>query len=362
MKVLLLCRYPRLGASSRLRSYQYLPGLAQMGIEVEVSPLFSEAYLETFYRSGGNKHPGYLVKAYWQRLKQLVNVRKYDLLWLEKELFPWLPATAEWLLDRLGIPYLVDYDDAIFHRYDHSSSALLRFVLGRKIDRVMAGATMVTAGNDYLASRAKAAGARRVMILPTVVDVRRYQTKQVCETTPFTIGWIGSPTTVRYLQMLRESLSSLGGKREIRLVVIGAAMEPLPGIPVETLDWSEATEAELIRQFDVGVMPLFDELWERGKCGYKLIQYMACGLPVVASPVGVNREIVRHGVDGYLAASGQEWEKALMQLIDHPQLREEMGQMGRNKVEQHYSLSVMTPRLVSGIKQSVKYFGQNGDQ
>jgi glycosyltransferase involved in cell wall biosynthesis len=361
MKVLLLCRYPRLGASSRLRSYQYLPGLAQMGIEVEVSPLFSEEYLEAFYGSG-RKHPGHLVKAYWQRLKRLFMVSKYDLLWLEKELFPWLPATAERFLDRLGIPYMVDYDDAIFHRYDHSSSALLRFLLGRKIDRVMAGATMVIAGNDYLAYRAKVAGARRVMILPTVVDVRRYQTKPVCESTPFTIGWIGSPTTARYLQMLGQPLSSLGRMREIRLVVIGAEMETLGGIPVETLEWSEATEAEFIQQFDVGIMPLYDELWERGKCGYKLIQYMASGLPVVASPVGVNREIVKHGVDGYLADSDQDWEKALMQLIDHPQQRLEMGKMGRSKVEQHYSLKVMTPRLVSGIKQSVKHFGQNGYQ
>ena len=351
MRVLLLCRYPRMGASSRLRSYQYLPSLVEAGIEVTVSPLFSEDYLETFYRSG-SKRPGYLAEAYWLRLKQLFKAKKYDLLWLEKELFPWLPAIAERLLDRIGVPYLVDYDDAIFHRYDKSSSRWLRLLLGRKIDRVMAGARVVTAGNDYLANRAKMAGARRVMHLPTVVDTGRYTAKTVSDSEPFTIGWIGSPTTARYLQLLREPLSSLGAKRAIRLLVIGGRAETIPGVPVETLDWSEASEAALIQQFDVGVMPLEDDLWERGKCGYKLIQYMASGLPVVASPVGVNSEIVEHGVDGFLADSDKSWEEALMNLIDHPEQRTEMGGMGRNKVEKHYSLAVMAPRLVSCLKQS----------
>lgn len=352
MNILLLCRYPRQGASSRLRSYQYLPELEKRGIQVTVSPLFSEDYLEVFYHSG-RKRPADLLAAYWQRLKQLFKVKAYDLLWVEKELFPWLPAIAETSLDSLGIPFLVDYDDAIFHRYDQASSAWVRKLLGRKIDRVMASARLVTVGNDYLAERARVAGARRVMQLPTVVDTRRYSLKTVDDSTPFTIGWIGSPTTVGYLELIHEPLQSLASERAIRLLVVGAEAEPIAGVSVENLSWSEATETELIQRFDVGVMPLADALWEQGKCGYKLIQYMASGLPVIASAVGVNRKLVEQGVNGYLAEGVEDWQKALKSLADDAHLRAEMGRMGRLKVEQHYSLEVMAPRLISAIMQSV---------
>jgi glycosyltransferase involved in cell wall biosynthesis len=352
MKVLLLCRYPRLGASSRLRSYQYLPELAEHGIQVTVSPLFSEAYLELFYRSG-SKRPRDLLSAYWSRLVQLFNARHYDLLWIEKELFPWLPATVERLLDGLGIPFIVDYDDAIFHRYDQSSSLWIRKLLGKKIDRVMASAAMVMVGNDYLGDRAKAAGARRILHLPTVVDTKRYKQKVATEANPFTIGWIGSPTTARYLALIHEPLRSLAKDRAVRLMIVGAKIDEIPGVSVENLEWSEETEAELIQMFDVGVMPLADELWERGKCGYKLIQYMASGLPVIASPVGVNKVIVEHGKSGYLAESAGDWKRYLRSLNDDQQLRAEMGRVGRLKVEQNYSLQVTASRLISGIEASI---------
>jgi hypothetical protein len=197
MKVLLLCRYPRLGASSRLRSYQYLPALAEHSIQVTVSPLFSESYLALFYDLG-RKRPRDLLAAYWSRLTQLFKARQYDLLWIEKELFPWRPATVEIILNKLGIPYRVVYDDAVFHRYDQSSSLWVQKFLGNKIDRVMVSAAMVAVGNGYLGDRAKAAGVRSIIHLPTVVDTQCYKLKAVTETMPFTAGWIGLPTTARY--------------------------------------------------------------------------------------------------------------------------------------------------------------------
>ncbi len=351
LKVLLLCRYPRLGASSRLRSYQYLPLLADAGIDVSVSPLFDEAYLQRFYGTGA-KRPVDLARAYLARLRQLFSVRRYDLVWLEKELFPWMPAGFESVLRRLGVPYLVDYDDAIFHRYDQSSSAWVRRLLGRKIDRVMACATLVTAGNTYLAERAERAGAREVRVLPTVLDVARYPLKQHHERSDITIGWIGSPSTAGYLEMIREPLMRLGVEHRLRLLIIGAEALTIPGVEVEALPWSEAREAELIRQCDVGVMPLKDDLWERGKCGYKLIQYLASGLPVVASPVGVNREIVEPGVNGYLADTGPAWEAAFSRLIEQPQLRRDLGLMGREKVQRQFALDVMTPLLIEALQQA----------
>ncbi len=353
MKVLLLCRYPRLGASSRLRSYQYLPLLADAGIEVTVSPLFDEAYLQRFYTTG-RKRPGALARAYLARLKQLFSLKRYDLVWLEYELFPWLPAGFECAMRRLGVPYLVDYDDAIFHRYDQASSVWLRKLLGRKIDRVMACAARVTVGNTYLAQRAEQAGARAVQVLPTVVDVSRYPLKQHSLRSDLRIVWIGSPTTVGYLALIREPLARLAREHSLRLLIIGADPLSIPGVAVEALPWSEAREAEMIRQCDVGIMPLRDDPWERGKCGYKLIQYLACGLPVVASPVGVNREIVEPGVNGYLADSDAAWEAAFTRLIEQPELRRDLGLKGREKVQREYSLTIMAPHLIRALERAAQ--------
>ncbi|MCU7919415.1 MAG: glycosyltransferase family 4 protein [Candidatus Thiodiazotropha sp. (ex Epidulcina cf. delphinae)] len=353
MKVLLLTRYTRMGASSRLRSYQYLPFLQEMGMEVTVSPLFSDAYLKAFY-GAGTKSPSHLLKAYWNRLKRLLRIQEFDLLWVEYELFPWLPATFEQMIKLRGIPYVVDYDDAIFHRYDHAPSALIRLFLGKKIDRVMSGAALVTAGNSYLANRAKAAGAGEVVLLPTVVDTSRYRCKSTADDTFFTVGWIGSPTTARYLEMLRSPLQELAKVLPLRLLSIGGTIGTIPGVQMESLTWSEADEVENIQRFDVGVMPLHDDLWERGKCGYKLIQYMACGLPVVASPVGVNSEIVEHGVNGFHANTDQAWTTALTQLSNDRHLRMEMGQNGRESVEQAYSLAVTAPRLANALTHAAR--------
>ena len=152
MKILLLSRYGRLGASSRVRSLQYLPFLSKGDMNVDVEPLFSDEYLEALY--GGNTRWKMVLAGYLHRLKILVNIKKYDLIWLEKEIFPFLPAVFERFFNVLGVPYVVDYDDAIFHRYDQHHSWLIRVLLGRKIDAVMRHASLVITGNAYLAERA----------------------------------------------------------------------------------------------------------------------------------------------------------------------------------------------------------------
>ncbi|MCU7875180.1 MAG: glycosyltransferase family 1 protein, partial [Candidatus Thiodiazotropha sp. (ex Lucinoma borealis)] len=255
MKILLLTRYTRMGASSRLRSYQYLPFLKDSGIDVTVSPLFPDAYLKAFY-GAGRKSLSLVLKAYWNRLKQLIQIQKFDLLWIEYEIFPWLPATFEQMIKRRGIPYTVDYDDAIFHRYDHASSTLIRHILGRKIDHVMRNSALVTAGNSYLAERANTAGAQHVMQLPTVVDTSRYRCKKTTNGACFTVGWIGSPTTASYLELLRSPLQKLANVLPLRLLTIGGTIDAIPGVQMVSLTWSEANETEQLQQFDVGVMPL----------------------------------------------------------------------------------------------------------
>jgi glycosyltransferase involved in cell wall biosynthesis len=290
--------------------------------------------------------------AYLRRILALARGGRFDVFWLEKELFPWLPAFTEAALDRLGIPYVVDYDDAVFHLYDLHPNPLIRTALGRKIDAVMHHAQVVVAGNDYLAQRAVAAGARRVEILPTTVDLIHYP--EPCFPTEYpgyetvTIGWIGTPVTAAYLETILEPLRELARTvPNTRFFWIGAGPRS-PDLPrSQCLAWSQTSESELLHCLDIGIMPLPDQPWERGKCGYKLIQYMACGKPVVASPVGVNREIVEHGVDGFLASSGNEWYISLRTLIADPSLRRRMGIAARKKVVRHYSLQSQIDRLSS---------------
>jgi glycosyltransferase involved in cell wall biosynthesis len=353
LKVLLLTRHGRLGSSSRQRFYQYLPFLAEQGFEVAAARLHDDSYLKRLY-AGGGRDARVIVGDYLRRIAFLLQHRRWDLLWIEKEILPWLPATVDRMLAPRGVPWVVDYDDAVFHRYESLRPRLLRRLLAGKIDAVMRRSTLVLAGNRHLAERAAMAGARRVERLPTVVDLRRYPEpdRPPGGADAFTIGWIGSPTTAGYLAGIAPALRALCGAGTARLVCVGGAFDRLDGVAAVHRPWSESSEAAEIARFDVGIMPLADAAWERGKCGYKLIQYMACGIPVVASPVGANAEIVEHGVQGYLADTEAAWIEALERLRDDPQLRRRMGEAGRRRVEAHYALQDAAPRLAALLREA----------
>ena len=349
MQVLLLSRYGRLAPNSRLRSYQYIPFLKSHGIEVESEPLSSDRYLKNFY-SGRPVDWIDIIRSYIRRIIRILKSRRFDLLWIEHELFPWFPGCWEFVLNQVGIPYMVDYDDAVFHRYDRHPRAPVRWLFGGKIDTVMRNASLVIAGNQYLADRAINAGAKRVEVLPTVVDYKRYRAVPPLKGKQFTIGWIGSPTTAQYIRVAEPALAELCNNGNARLVLIGSGPVTLTKVGATLLQWSEETEVQEVKKFDAGIMPLPDNAWTKGKCGYKLIQYMACALPVVASKVGVNREIVDHGKTGFLVSTTQEWVDSLQRLRNDPALRDRMGKRGQEQVMKKYSLQVTAPRLASLIK------------
>jgi glycosyltransferase involved in cell wall biosynthesis len=351
MKVLLLTRYTRKGASSRLRSLQYVDMLASLGVEVQVSPLLGDGYLQAIY-TGQRKPLIALVRTYLRRLSTLLRARDFDLIWIEKELFPNLPSWFERLLAGTRTPYVVDYDDAIFHNYDQTSNPLKR-LLKNKIAKVMRHSAMVIAGNSYLGDYAIRAGAT-VTIIPTVIDIRRYPepVTQAPEAV-LSVGWIGSPATIKFLITLLPVMERLAAKLPLQLVIIGASIDTQRYPFARNVAWSEQTEVEEISRFDVGVMPLPDAPWERGKCAYKLIQYMACGKAVVASPVGMNVDVVQHGVNGFLASSDEQWFQALSELLSNPQLRQSMGRVGRTLVEEQYCLQIAAPRLQSLFEQII---------
>ena len=346
MRILTLTRYERLGSSSRVRFYQYFPYLKSHGVDITSAPFFKDSYVQRIY-TGQRVNSISILHAYWKRLSVLLESAKTDLLWVEKELFPWLPAWFESLMQTRGIPYVVDYDDAVFHRYDLHRSILVRSLLKNKIDRVMRHAVLVVAGNAYLADRAKQAGAKRIEYLPSVVDVSSYQTKKNEIKSPFRIGWVGSPITVPYLDVVRDALMQLSKEADIHVTLIGSGeIAPFSNISTTILPWDEETERFIGGLFDVGIMPLVDGPFERGKCGYKLVQYMAGGLPIIASPVGVNSQMIEPGVNGYLASTTEEWLKAFRSLIHDNQLTMEMGRAGRQKAERLYNLQITAPKLL----------------
>ncbi|AAZ18526.1 probable glycosyl transferase, group 1 [Psychrobacter arcticus 273-4] len=356
MKVLVFTKYPRMGASSRLRTLQYLPLLEQHGFEFTVRSLFDEAYLENLYNNSSRSRLAVL-KYYCKRLITLFSVYRYDLIWIEYELFPYLPAFAERYLRLIGKEYIVDYDDAIFHNYDLFDNSIIRKFLAKKIDMVMAKSSCVIAGNAYLAERARAAGGKYIEWVPTVVDQSRYVPMLKEKGNQKVIGWIGSPSTQKYILDIKEALHTVCELHSARLLLVGATqdiVDEFSGIEVEVAAWSEDSEAQLIQQMDIGVMPLPDGPWEKGKCGYKLIQYMACGIPVVASPVGVNNDIISDGKCGYLADNLEQWADSLSILLSSQEKRQMLGDAGRKAVEKTYSLQVQAPILARIFNSIIK--------
>ncbi|WPZ31535.1 glycosyltransferase family 4 protein (plasmid) [Sulfitobacter sp. OXR-159] len=354
MNILLLSRYTRMGASSRLRTMQYLPALEREGFNVQVAPFFDDTYLHALY-SGQRKHTSaatYLFK----RIRQLRMHPTPDMLWIEKEALPWIP----WLFERVvlprGVPVVSDYDDAVFHRYDKHRIRAVRTILGRKIENVMSASALVMAGNSYLSDYARQSGARQVKTVPTIVDIDAYQIGlHTVSKNKLSVGWIGTPQTWQALaHPIHDILTPLLKERDAMFLAVGAGMKPEVCGTLQIQPWTEDTEVQSIQKMDIGVMPLPDTPWTRGKCGYKLIQYMACGLPVVASPVGVNRDLVEHGVNGFLAESDDEWCAAIKALLNDPDLRRRMGEAGRQKVEARYSLQVWGPRVALMLRRVIE--------
>ncbi len=360
--VLLLTRYERKGPSSRVRHYNFLPALERAGFHVTVAPFFDAEYLERYFRSE-RRSARSIVAAYWRRLRQALGARRYDLLWIEKEALPWLPAALERALFGPK-PLVIDFDDPWYLRYA-GNGPLVRALLGRKLETVAARATAVTAGSPALARWSTAAGARCVLEMPPAVDIEHYPLLPLPDG-PFTVGWIGTPRNEDYLRLIAEPLRHLHAVHGARLRVIGGTGSlTLPDVPIDQVPWREETEAAELARCHVGVMPLTDGPWERGKCGYKLIQYMAAGRPAVASAIGAARSLLVPDETGYLAASPEEWSSALASLAGDRDRVTRLGLAARRRAEAEYSLQVQSPRLIELFRQAVgalepSDYGQRG--
>jgi len=346
MKVLYLTKYTRKGASSRLRSYQYIPHLEKSGIEITVRPLFLDNYLDCLYAGKSTLHIALV--SYIKRFFSLFRISQYDYLYIEKELFPYLPAWFEYILLIFKKKYIVDYDDAIFHNYDLHPNPVIRFFLRSKIDKIMRYSNTVIVGNSYLAERAVKAGAENIKIIPTVVDSNRYKKKEQKQKKQVVIGWIGTSSTFKYLQEIKHILKKLIEDYNVLIHIVGANNSLELGENEIYIKWTEDTEVNSILEFDIGIMPLRNSPWEQGKCAYKLIQYMACGIPVVASPVGMNKQLIGEDM-GFLPINDSAWYNSLSSYISDISLRKSHGNNGFEMIKTKYSLDKVFPDLYNII-------------
>ena len=349
MRVCALTLYGPLAASTRQRFIQYAPFLADAGISLEVIPLLEDTYVANI-GSGQKTDFQHIIATYGKRIHMLLMKRDFDLLWVHIELFPYLPFIFERLAFVPKVPVVVDMDDAFFHRYDTHPSRFVRAVLGSKFKSFFSRVAGCTAGNTYL-NNYMSRYCDTTIILPTVVDTDIYKPAEHTsdDSERSVIGWLGSPTTWQNVRPIVPIIL----ERDAQFHVVGANGGAMIAAGITSIPWAEASEVNELQRMDVGIMPLIDLPFQRGKCGYKLIQYMACGIPVVASPVGVNSEIVSHGKNGFLASSDSEWAEALDTLLTNPSLRYAMGQEGRRIVEKRYSLEVQQTRLASFLSSIV---------
>jgi glycosyltransferase involved in cell wall biosynthesis len=245
-----------------------------------------------------------------------------------------------------------DFDDAIFYRPPKWGGRGAAMPVDVNFVRIMALADVVFAGNAYLAQHASEYSGN-VMVLPTVVDPAYYTVDHGRSTRegPVVIGWIGSPTTLFYVERLAAVFRQLAGEYDYTLKIIGARGAAIPGVKVVCEDWSLENEREQLASIDIGIAPLDDSEWSRGKCGLKILVYMASGVPVAASPYGVNGEIIRDGENGLLAVSDDEWREKLTALMLDRELRARLAQEGRKTVEANYSLPAAAAELAAFLKE-----------
>jgi len=336
---------PGRSPSQRYRLEQYLPALEQAGFTTTYAFLWDAADDRVLYRRGHLLGKAWiLVKGIVRRWKQVRRVRRDDIVLLHREAFMVRGIFFEKALRRRAAWLIYDLDDAIWRMDVSEGNRNLSWLKDpAKTDRLIAMADRVIAGNHYLADHARPLNAKTTVI-PTVIDTSLYREVPSMDNDEVVIGWTGSHTSAAHLlaalPMLQEVQRRFADRLSFRVISDGEP--PLPGLRVRYVRWNAATEVDDLAPIDIGIMPMPDDGWSRGKCGFKGLQYMGMGKAVVLADVGVNARIVQHGVNGFLARTDPDWQEALGRLISDADLRRRMGAEARRTVEQHWSLHAWT--------------------
>jgi len=324
----------------RFRIEQWEPILNEMGAEIIYKP-FEDAALRAVIYEGGNVAGkiAEVSRAFGRRLSTIPELKDFDVVYLFREAALLGPAFFERWVGMSRVPYIFDFDDAVFVSYKSPANGYLSYLkFPGKTRTICRKAAHVMAGNEYLADYARAVN-KNVTIVPTTIDTAVYLPEYAHQDAPekLTLLWSGSFSTVQHLETVNAILQRLAKEREFKLRVIGTPKFDLEGVETEAISWKAATEIEDLRAGHIGLMPLPDEKWSKGKCGLKALQYMALGIPTICSPVGVNSTIITDDENGYLASTEAEWLEKLKLLMDSAETRIRIGKAGRKTVEDEYS-------------------------
>lgn len=338
----------------RFRVEQWARHLAGVGVHFQFVP-FESVELKRIYhtRSHLARKLVELTRSAFRRLREVPSTRDgWDVIYLYREMLPVGPPFLERFLTRQRIPILYDFDDAIFLLDTSEANRWFRWLKSpRKTESICRWSNHIIVGNRTLQEYASR-HTPNVSVIPTTIDTEVYQPKPAVEIAGSpVIGWSGSLTTLKHLKTIGPVLQTLTKSLRFRLKVIGGEPFHLPGVGLESQPWDPATEVRELQSFDIGVMPLPDDPWARGKCGLKILQYMAVGVPTIASPVGINTEIIQDGKNGFLARTEEEWGERIRILASDLSLRRRFSMEGRRTVEERYSAKVQAPRLLEILRQ-----------
>jgi glycosyltransferase involved in cell wall biosynthesis len=358
VRILFWVPYPKEGQSNRFRVEQYLPYLNAEGIGYSLRPFISSEFYRVLYRPGGFPRKFYFfMKSFLRRIIDLLSIFKYDLVFVHREAFPFGPPIFEILAFKcFKKPLVYDFDDAIFLGERSESNRAISFLKNPgKVARIITLSQQVIVGNNYLNEYAEQFN-KNITVIPTPIDTEKYKPfNSPHEKNGVVVGWIGSHSTAGYLLELKDVFQQLKKDNSdlvIRLIGAEKYEKLLPG--TECRAWTLEDEIEELGSFDIGLMPMPDNPWTKGKCAFKLLLYMSMGTPAVCSPVEMNKEVIRDGENGFLASSAEEWFYRIQTLIKDQDLRKRIGLQGRKIVEEKYALSLWAPAFIEVLKKAIE--------
>lgn len=340
LRVLFLTRYPVDGASSRYRVFQYVPHLERLGVQCTVQSFMDSVMYRMTLQSGHTlKKVWATTKAVLARLDALSKWRNYDVIYMQRELFPFGPPVVERFLKKRGAVILFDYDDALFikkpSRYNPIATLLRSPEKTRDMFKI---ADCTVAGNNWLRDNALAEGGKAVTFEVAEDTTRYHEQAEVNRDQPITIGWLGSPTTVKYLKLIQDPLQKLASRYpDVRWEIIGGNEFTMDGVPWVNTAWSLEGEVAGLARFDIGLMPLPQDEWSNGKSGGKARTYMAAGVVPVCAAIGYNLELIRHGETGFLCKEGEDWYRVLSALIEEEAQRKRVSESAKADVEARFA-------------------------
>lgn len=358
-KILFIAAHrPNRSPSQRYRFEQYFPFLRANGYACELSYIIDENADRIFYRPG-NILKKFIItfKSFGKRMKDLRKADSYDIIFVQREAFMTGSAYFEKRFARSKAKLVFDFDDSIWLLDTSKANRKFAWLKSeKKTGEIIAVADVIFAGNEYLASYAKQFN-KNTLVVPTTIDTDVFKrSKPYGDTNKVCIGWSGSITTIKHFEQALPFLKIIKEKYgdKVHFKVMGDPTYQNEELEIESIAWQSDTEVQTLQSFDIGIMPLPDDEWVKGKCGLKGLSYMAVEVPTIMSDVGVNSDIIKEGENGYLAITDQDWVDKLSMLIESCELRKKLGEAGRKTVLESYSMESQKKIYLAAFNELVK--------